>query len=84
MDTAAGKTAPRLIAMAVSLCGDTQPIRAAMRCSEEDFVAYCAGKKEPPWPEVDRLITLIVYEQGSIIAKNRELLTQARAKLQRR
>ena len=74
LDTRVGKTAQRLIAMAVSLCGDAQPVRKAMRCSEEDFTAYCAGRKEPPWPEMDGLITLIVHEQGSIIAKNRELL----------
>jgi hypothetical protein len=74
-------TSSRLIAMAVSLLGAADQVVAEMRCSEEDFVLYCAGSKEPSWPELDRLITLIVREQGRMIAKNRELIASVRAHL---
>lgn len=76
MHSTEGKTAPRLIAIAVSLVGDPQKVTKAMRCSEQDFTAYCQGTKEPPWPELDKLISLIVHEQGIIIAKNRELIAK--------
>jgi hypothetical protein len=71
-------TASRLIAMAVSLVGDSRKVMEQMRCSEADFQLYCAGEKEPQWSEYDRLIGLIVDEQGIIIAKNRELLNRLR------
>jgi hypothetical protein len=80
VDTTAGKTTPRLIAMAVSLVGETHKVADEMRCSNADFLAYCEGKKEPPWPELDRLISLIIREQGLIIARNREFLAKARVK----
>jgi hypothetical protein len=82
MDTTEGKTTPRLIAMAVSLVGDTRKVCEQIGCSEGELLAYCAGKKEPSWPELDRLLSLIIHEQGIIIAKNRESLAQARAKHQ--
>ncbi|HWM30134.1 MAG TPA: hypothetical protein VNO69_00305 [Methyloceanibacter sp.] len=66
--------------MAVSLLGDTRKVMAYMQCLEADFLEYCAGKKEPPWPELDRLIALIIHEQGLIIAKNREILVKLHAK----
>jgi hypothetical protein len=71
-------TASRLIAMAVSLVGDSRRVMEQMRCSEADFQLYCAGEREPGWSEYDRLIALIVDEQGIIIAKNRELLNKLR------
>ena len=80
MDTTSGKTTPRLIAMAVSLVGEAHKVWARMQCTEADFLLYCAGQREPPWPEVERLISLIIHEQGIIIAKNRDMLTRLRDK----
>jgi hypothetical protein len=80
LDARAGKTTPRLIAMAVSLCGDKDIVSKAMCCSDSDLLAYCAGEKEPPWPELDRLIGLIIREQGVLIAGNREHLNKLRRK----
>jgi hypothetical protein len=59
-------TSSRLIAMAVSLVGDPD----------------CSGGKEPTWPELDRLVTRIIREQGKMMTKNRELFAQIRAKQQ--
>lgn len=73
-------TSSRLIAMAVSLVGEVEEVRKAMCCSHDDFRDYCASEKEPPWPELDRLIGLIISEQGKMIAKNREFLNAARNK----
>jgi hypothetical protein len=72
-------TASRLIAMAVSLVGSAQEVTAYMRSTEEDFRDYCAGAKEPSFVELDRLVTLIIREQGKIIAQNRELLQRVQA-----
>jgi hypothetical protein len=72
-------TASRLIAMAASLVGEADPVRQAMQCSPEDFRAYCAGSKEPGMVEFDRLIALIIRQQGKLIARNRELLDRIRA-----
>jgi hypothetical protein len=66
--------------MAGSLVGSAHKVMAAMKCSEADFHEYCNGEKEPTWPELDRLIGLIIREQGNLIAKNRELLAAARQK----
>jgi hypothetical protein len=66
--------ASRLIAGAVSLVGDTEEVRTVMQSTPADFLDYCAGRKEPSLPELDRLISLIICEQGKIIAHNRELL----------
>lgn len=71
-------TASRLIAMAVSLVGGGEEVMKAMGCPTENFQAYCSGQKEPTWPELDRLVTLIVREQGKTIAQNREFLAKAR------
>lgn len=73
-------TASRLIAGAASLVGDAEPVRLYMQCTESDFREYCAGRKEPTFPELDRLITLIVHEQGKIIAENRQLLARIQRK----
>ena len=73
-------TSSRLIALAVSLVGSGQAVSAKMRCTEDDFRDYCAGTKEPSWPELDRLVSMIVREQGKMIAKNRELLNQMRTR----
>ena len=70
--------ASRLIAAAVSLVGSADQVRACMESLEQDFQDYCAGRKEPPFTELDRLVTLIIREQGKIIAHNRELLRKIR------
>jgi hypothetical protein len=75
------QTASRLIAAAVSLVGSGQEVRAYMRATEEHFVEYCAGTKEPSFAELDRLVTLIIREQGKVIAQNRELLRRNREKM---
>jgi hypothetical protein len=72
-------TTSRLIAMAVSLVGSPQEVMAHMKSSEADFVAYCAGEKEPSSGELDALIGLIVRQQGSLIAKNREVIQEREA-----
>jgi hypothetical protein len=73
-------TSSRLIAMAVSLVGEAQSVMLEMKCSREDFLDYCAAQKEPPGEELDRLLKLIIREQGNLIAKNRELIATMRAK----
>ncbi len=73
-------TTARLIAMAVSLAGSVEEVRAHMRSTEGDFLDYCAGAKEPAHAELDRLVTLIIREQGKIIAQNRDLLQRVREK----
>jgi hypothetical protein len=49
-----------------------------MKCSDADFREYCEGRREPSFPELDRLIQLIVREQGKLIAQNREFLRRIR------
>jgi hypothetical protein len=73
-------TSSRLIAMAVSLVGEAQSVVLEMRCSHEEFVDYCAGRREPTPEQFDRLITLLVREQGKMIAKNREMLAAIQAR----
>ena len=71
-------TSSRLIAMAVSFVGEAQSVALEMKCSNLDFMEYCAGQKEPPLDELDRLIGLIIREQAKLIAQNRELLAKLR------
>jgi hypothetical protein len=73
-------TTSRLIAMAASLGVGVEAIRQEMGCSASAFLEYVQGKKEPPWPEFDRLIQFIVREQGKMIVKNRELLSEIRVR----
>ena len=73
-------TASRLIAMAAGLLGSTDEVRTQLECSPEDFEAYRWAKREPPLMLLDRLVALIVLEQGKVVAKNRELLKELRAK----
>jgi len=72
--------ASRLIAMAVALVGDPLKVRKHIECSEQDFLAYCAGEKELPSSELDKLISLITHEQGILIAQNREFIASIRSK----
>jgi hypothetical protein len=74
------KTGARLIAIAVSLIGAENKVKEQMRCSDADFLLYCSGEKEVPFPELDRLISLIIHEQGMLIAKNRQISAELRAK----
>lgn len=73
-------TASRLIAMAVSLVGEEDKVMKHMQCSRDAFVQYCEGRKVPTRSELDRLITLVVREQGSSIARSRALLAARRRK----
>lgn len=66
--------------MAVSLIGDESKVRQHTRCSDADLRLYCSGQKELPIAELDRLVSLIVHEQGMLIAKNRAYLAEIRAK----
>jgi hypothetical protein len=76
-------TCSRLIAMATSFVGSADDVKAIMKCADEDFRAYCDGTKEPSWPELDKLVTLIIREQSKVIARNREFLAAARRKARR-
>lgn len=70
----------RLIAMAVNLSGDARHVQNIMKCTDEDFLQYRESRKNPTWPELDRLIALIVREQSQVIERNRELLARIRAR----
>jgi hypothetical protein len=61
-------TCPRLIAMAVSFVGEAQSVALEMKCSNADFLEYCAGQKEPTLTELGRLIALIMREQAKLKA----------------
>jgi hypothetical protein len=76
-------TASRLIAMAVSFVGP-EHVRACIKCSAEDFRKYRDGEKELTWPELDRLVKLVVDQQRIVIARNRDLLTRMRARREKR
>lgn len=67
-------TGSRLIALAASLVGSAEEVKKSMGCSTEDFHAYCTAQKKPTWLELDRLTTLIMREQGKVIAQNRQRL----------
>jgi hypothetical protein len=66
--------------MAVSFVGEAQSVALEMKCSNADFLEYCAGQQEPTMAELDRLISLIAREQAKLIAQNRELLARVRAR----
>ena len=69
--------------MAVSLVGEAQSVALEMKCSNADFLEYSAGGKEPSPQELERLITLIIREQGRMISRNRQLLADLRAQARR-
>jgi hypothetical protein len=75
------RVASRLIALACSLVGEPSKVRECMQCSEINFQDYCAARKAPTQPELERLIELIVREQSNVITKNKELLSEIRTKL---
>ena len=76
--------ASRMIAMAARLLGSSEKVKQCMQCSELEFRAYRAGRKEPSWLEIDRLVEIIMREQGVQIAKNRVFLDEMRKKRLRR
>jgi hypothetical protein len=76
-------TASRLISMAVSFVGPAH-VMACMKCSAEDFQKYRDGEKELTWPELDRLVKLVVDQQRIVIARNRDLLARMRARREKR
>jgi hypothetical protein len=65
--------------MAVSFVGEAQSVALEMKCSNADFLDYCAGQKEPTLTELDCLIGLIIREQAKLMAKNGELLAKMQA-----
>jgi hypothetical protein len=76
-------TSSRLIAMAISLAGSAEAVMARMHCSPTDFAEYQAGRKEPTWAELERLVELIVSEQARLIEANRERVARVRAALRK-
>ena len=76
LERSAENTASRLIDIAVSLMGSVEPVINEMKSSTDDFREYRAGTKKIPPLEYDRLIELLIREQGNVIAKNRELLAK--------
>jgi hypothetical protein len=57
---------------------------ACMKCSAEDFQKHRDGEKELTWPELDRLVKLVVDQQRIVIARNRALLARMRARREKR
>ena len=66
--------------MAASLMGNVEALRKEIGSSDAEFLAYCENTKDMPWPEFDRLIQIIIREQGKVIAQNRKLLDESRAR----
>jgi hypothetical protein len=76
-------TSARLLAMAVALLGETRKVRDHMTFSDDDLLAVLAGRRELTWAELDLLTTLLVKEQGTLIAKNRDLVELLRLRATR-
>jgi hypothetical protein len=66
-------TSSRLLAMAVVLVGSKERVRQHMQFSLEELLNLLAGSRELTWVELDLLTTLLIEEQGSMIAANRDL-----------
>ena len=69
--------------MAVALSGETSKVRDHMKFSQAELHALLAGKRELTWSELDLLTTLLVKEQGTLIAKNRDLVELLRLRATR-
>ena len=69
-----------LMALAASLADEPRKVWESMGCSEAEYRDYCAGRKVPTQLELERLVELIIQEQGNIVSRNRDLLAQVRAK----
>jgi hypothetical protein len=66
-------TSSRLLAMAVALVGEAEKVRKHMNFTEADVLAVSGGARELTWAELDLLTTLLVHEQGTMLAQNRDL-----------
>lgn len=77
-------TSARLLAMAVALVGEREKVRAHMSFSESELLAVLAGNRELTWNELGLLTDLLVMEQGSMIARNRDLLELLRLRATRK
>lgn len=80
MGTTRSGTTSRLIALAVLLAGDPEKVRARMRCSAEEFQDYSAGTTEALGQHFERLVSLIIDEQASIIRARRERVPPVQSK----
>lgn len=63
-----------LLEIAAKLLGSDVELRTQMKWSAADLAAYRAGKTNLPWTEYDRLVALIIREQGKLLEKNKQLL----------
>jgi hypothetical protein len=55
-----------------------------LNCSDADFAAYRAGRKQPNQTEFETLVSIIIREQDKIIQRNREVLAKIRANSNKR
>lgn len=76
-------TSARLLAMAIALLGETNLVRRHMKFSDAELVDLLSGKREMTWVELDLLTTLLVREQGSLLAKSRDLVELLRLRATR-
>jgi len=76
-------TSARLLAMAMALLGERAALRDHMKFSEAELLALLSGDRELTWTELDLLTTLLVREQDSMIAKNRDLVELVRLRATR-
>jgi hypothetical protein len=77
-------TSSRLLAMAIALLGESEKVRQHMNFNQAELLALLAGDRELTWDELGLLTTLLVREQGSLIAQNRELIELIRLRATRR
>jgi len=73
-----------LITMAVTVVGSAEAVQKALNCSDADFAAYRAGRKQPNQAEFETLVSIIIREQDKIIQRNREVLAKIRANSNKR
>jgi hypothetical protein len=76
-------TTGRLLAMAVTLVGESATVRDHMKFSDAELRALLSGCRELTWTELDLLTTLLVREQENMIAKNRDLVELLRLRATR-
>jgi hypothetical protein len=76
-------TSARLLAMAMALLGERAKVRDHMKFSDAELLALLSGDRELTWTELDLLTTLLVREQGSMIAKNHGLVELLRLRATR-
>lgn len=76
-------TSARLLAMAMALLGERAKLRDHMKFSDAGLLALLSGDRELTWTELDLLTILLVREQDSLIAKNRDLVELLRLRATR-